>query len=140
MSKYTKEGIRNIILLQEKAGPGTNPAAELNESAGHYLKHLSSLSELHSLWQNEERAATVTKKTNEIWHRRHDYWLLAGIIQYPFPTRDWLTDLTGEECDRGIVVLRFVFTAVVALDRGCLQTWLRPLAGHPERREVRHPQ
>ena len=42
-----------------------------------------SLSELHSLWQNEERAATVTKKTNEIWHRRHDYWLLAGIIQYP---------------------------------------------------------
>lgn len=42
------------------------------------------LAELHSLWQNEERAATVTKKTNEIWHRRHDYWLLAGIIQYPF--------------------------------------------------------
>lgn len=39
--------------------------------------------ELHSLWQNEERAATVTKKTFEIWHRRHDYWLLAGIIQYP---------------------------------------------------------
>uniref|UniRef100_A0A665VC84 Chromodomain helicase DNA binding protein 4 n=1 Tax=Echeneis naucrates TaxID=173247 RepID=A0A665VC84_ECHNA len=36
--------------------------------------------ELHSLWQNEERAATVTKKTFEIWHRRHDYWLLAGII------------------------------------------------------------
>uniref|UniRef100_A0A3P8S9H2 Chromodomain helicase DNA binding protein 4b n=1 Tax=Amphiprion percula TaxID=161767 RepID=A0A3P8S9H2_AMPPE len=35
---------------------------------------------LHSLWQNEERAATVTKKTFEIWHRRHDYWLLAGII------------------------------------------------------------
>uniref|UniRef100_A0A8D2NKS6 Chromodomain helicase DNA binding protein 4 n=1 Tax=Zonotrichia albicollis TaxID=44394 RepID=A0A8D2NKS6_ZONAL len=39
--------------------------------------------ELHSLWQNEERAATVTKKTYEIWHRRHDYWLLAGIIKYP---------------------------------------------------------
>uniref|UniRef100_A0AAX7TCE4 DNA helicase n=1 Tax=Astatotilapia calliptera TaxID=8154 RepID=A0AAX7TCE4_ASTCA len=42
------------------------------------------LSELHSLWQNEERAATVTKKTNEIWHRRHDYWLLAGIIQHGY--------------------------------------------------------
>ncbi|XP_033492876.2 chromodomain-helicase-DNA-binding protein 4a isoform X2 [Epinephelus lanceolatus] len=40
--------------------------------------------ELHSLWQNEERAATVTKKTNEIWHRRHDYWLLAGIIQHGY--------------------------------------------------------
>ncbi|XP_077364107.1 chromodomain-helicase-DNA-binding protein 4a isoform X2 [Festucalex cinctus] len=40
--------------------------------------------ELHSLWQNEERAATVTRKTNEIWHRRHDYWLLAGIIQHGY--------------------------------------------------------
>ncbi|KAJ3597474.1 hypothetical protein NHX12_000997 [Muraenolepis orangiensis] len=39
---------------------------------------------LHSLWQNEERAATVTKKTFEIWHRRHDYWLLAGIIQHGY--------------------------------------------------------
>lgn len=51
-----------------------------------WIKSLTSSgfsSELHSLWQNEERAATVTKKTNEIWHRRHDYWLLAGIIQYP---------------------------------------------------------
>uniref|UniRef100_A0A671M0T6 Chromodomain-helicase-DNA-binding protein 4-like n=1 Tax=Sinocyclocheilus anshuiensis TaxID=1608454 RepID=A0A671M0T6_9TELE len=34
--------------------------------------------------KNEERAATVTKKTNEIWHRRHDYWLLAGIIQHGY--------------------------------------------------------
>ena len=49
-----------------------------------HLTFLSSSPELHSLWQNEERAATVTKKTFEIWHRRHDYWLLAGIIQYPF--------------------------------------------------------
>lgn len=40
--------------------------------------------ELHSLWQNEERAATVTKKTNEIWHRRHDYWLLSGIITHGY--------------------------------------------------------
>uniref|UniRef100_A0A8D2NKQ7 Chromodomain-helicase-DNA-binding protein 4 n=1 Tax=Zonotrichia albicollis TaxID=44394 RepID=A0A8D2NKQ7_ZONAL len=40
--------------------------------------------ELHSLWQNEERAATVTKKTYEIWHRRHDYWLLAGIINHGY--------------------------------------------------------
>ncbi|KAI2563992.1 chromodomain helicase DNA binding protein 4, partial [Homo sapiens] len=33
---------------------------------------------------NEERAATVTKKTYEIWHRRHDYWLLAGIINHGY--------------------------------------------------------
>lgn len=47
--------------------------------------------ELHSLWQNEERAATVTKKTYEIWHRRHDYWLLAGIIKYPYPEKPVLS-------------------------------------------------
>ncbi|XP_023804793.1 chromodomain-helicase-DNA-binding protein 3 isoform X3 [Oryzias latipes] len=36
--------------------------------------------ELHTLWQNEERAAISSGKMNEIWHRRHDYWLLAGIV------------------------------------------------------------
>lgn len=39
--------------------------------------------ELHTLWQNEERAA-VPGREYEIWHRRHDYWLLAGIVKYPF--------------------------------------------------------
>uniref|UniRef100_A0A8C5WVF5 Chromodomain helicase DNA binding protein 3 n=1 Tax=Laticauda laticaudata TaxID=8630 RepID=A0A8C5WVF5_LATLA len=42
--------------------------------------------ELHTLWQNEERAAISSSKLNEIWHRRHDYWLLAGIVLYPLPT------------------------------------------------------
>uniref|UniRef100_A0A3Q2CK44 Chromodomain helicase DNA binding protein 3 n=1 Tax=Cyprinodon variegatus TaxID=28743 RepID=A0A3Q2CK44_CYPVA len=36
--------------------------------------------ELHTLWQNEERAAISSGKMNEIWHRRHDFWLLAGIF------------------------------------------------------------
>ncbi|KAG9482006.1 hypothetical protein GDO78_010958, partial [Eleutherodactylus coqui] len=36
--------------------------------------------ELHTLWQNEERAAVTSGKIYEIWHRRHDYWLLAGIL------------------------------------------------------------
>ncbi|XP_041038522.1 chromodomain-helicase-DNA-binding protein 4-like, partial [Carcharodon carcharias] len=40
--------------------------------------------ELHSLWQNEERAATVTGKTFEIWHRRHDFWLLMGIVTHGY--------------------------------------------------------
>ena len=35
--------------------------------------------ELHTLWLNEERAA-VPGREYEIWHRRHDYWLIAGII------------------------------------------------------------
>uniref|UniRef100_A0A0N4ZGI1 DNA helicase n=1 Tax=Parastrongyloides trichosuri TaxID=131310 RepID=A0A0N4ZGI1_PARTI len=34
--------------------------------------------ELHGLWQNEE--AQVTPGTEyEVWHRRHDFWLLNGI-------------------------------------------------------------
>lgn len=41
------------------------------------------LAELHTLWQNEERAAISSGKMNEIWHRRHDFWLLAGIVMYP---------------------------------------------------------
>ncbi|XP_039996405.1 chromodomain-helicase-DNA-binding protein 3 isoform X1 [Xiphias gladius] len=36
--------------------------------------------ELHTLWQNEERAAISSGKMNDIWHRRHDFWLLAGIV------------------------------------------------------------
>ena len=37
--------------------------------------------ELHTLWQNEERAA-VPGREYEIWHRRHDYWLLAGLYSF----------------------------------------------------------
>lgn len=35
--------------------------------------------ELHTLWQNEEKAA-VPGREFEIWHRRHDYWLLSGNL------------------------------------------------------------
>lgn len=35
--------------------------------------------ELHTLWVNEEKAA-VPNNEYEIWHRRHDYWLLCGIV------------------------------------------------------------
>ncbi|OTF80302.1 chromodomain-helicase-DNA-binding protein Mi-2-like protein [Euroglyphus maynei] len=38
--------------------------------------------ELHTLWTNEEKAATGHEY--EIWHRRHDYWLLTGIIKHGY--------------------------------------------------------
>uniref|UniRef100_A0A674PIT9 Uncharacterized protein n=1 Tax=Takifugu rubripes TaxID=31033 RepID=A0A674PIT9_TAKRU len=41
-------------------------------------------SELHTLWQTEERAALSSGKMNDIWHRRHDYWLLAGIVTHGY--------------------------------------------------------
>jgi len=39
--------------------------------------------ELHSLWLNEQRALTPNHE-HEIWHRRHDYWLLAGIVTHGY--------------------------------------------------------
>ena len=38
--------------------------------------------ELHTLWQNEQRALLPSRE-HEVWHRRHDYWLLAGLVTYP---------------------------------------------------------
>lgn len=39
--------------------------------------------ELHTLWQNEQRALVVSREA-EVWHRRHDYWLLAGIVMHGY--------------------------------------------------------
>ena len=38
--------------------------------------------ELHTLWMNEHKALLPSRE-NDVWHRKHDYWLLAGIIKYP---------------------------------------------------------
>uniref|UniRef100_A0A3B3DHL2 Chromodomain helicase DNA binding protein 4 n=1 Tax=Oryzias melastigma TaxID=30732 RepID=A0A3B3DHL2_ORYME len=74
-----------------KDGGAAAPAVNISEEKKKATKQRfmfniadGGFTELHSLWQNEERAATVTKKTYEIWHRRHDYWLLAGIIQHGY--------------------------------------------------------
>ncbi|XP_022104217.1 chromodomain-helicase-DNA-binding protein 5-like isoform X2 [Acanthaster planci] len=41
--------------------------------------------ELHTLWLNEERAAkSVGERANEIWHRKHDFWLLSGIVKHGY--------------------------------------------------------
>merc|ERR1711892_226544 len=41
--------------------------------------------ELHTLWTTEEDAALNRHtKINEIWHRRHDYWLLAGMATHGY--------------------------------------------------------
>lgn len=54
------------------------------------------MSELHTLWQTEERAALSTGKMHDIWHRRHDYWLLAGIVTYPLPDVGTLSSTSGK--------------------------------------------
>nr|XP_039267444.1 chromodomain-helicase-DNA-binding protein 3-like [Styela clava] len=40
--------------------------------------------ELHTLWQTEELAAIHSGRINEIWHRRHDYWLIAGVATHGY--------------------------------------------------------
>uniref|UniRef100_A0A674A2Y4 Chromodomain helicase DNA binding protein 4a n=1 Tax=Salmo trutta TaxID=8032 RepID=A0A674A2Y4_SALTR len=69
-----------------KEGAAARVSEEKKKAKTRFMFNIADggFTELHSLWQNEERAATVTKKTNEIWHRRHDYWLLAGIIQHGY--------------------------------------------------------
>ncbi|CAF0863016.1 unnamed protein product [Adineta ricciae] len=39
--------------------------------------------ELHSLWLNEQRELKPNKE-NDIWNRRHDYWLLAGVVAHGY--------------------------------------------------------
>lgn len=51
--------------------------------------------ELHTLWQNEERAAVSSGKIYDIWHRRHDYWLLAGIVTHGYAR--W-QDIQNDPC------------------------------------------
>lgn len=84
--------LQNGDSSKESAAPAaaaatvSGPSEEKKKAKTRFMFNIADggFTELHSLWQNEERAATVTKKTNEIWHRRHDYWLLAGIIQHGY--------------------------------------------------------
>ena len=40
--------------------------------------------ELHTIWQNEQRVLNENTEGYEIWHRKHDYWLLAGVVQHGY--------------------------------------------------------
>jgi hypothetical protein len=42
-----------------------------------------SFTELHALWQSEQRVVEAGRE-HETWHRRHDYWLLAGIVTHGY--------------------------------------------------------
>lgn len=44
----------------------------------------SGFTELHTLWNTEEVAAVKSGRLKEIWHRMHDYWLLAGIAKHGY--------------------------------------------------------
>ncbi|XP_064207642.1 chromodomain-helicase-DNA-binding protein 3-like isoform X1 [Anguilla rostrata] len=80
--KGEKDAGKDVKGTKEEIPRGTNGKTErprfmFNIADGGFT-------ELHALWQNEERAAISSGKVNEIWHRRHDYWLLAGIVLHGY--------------------------------------------------------
>ncbi|CAJ0919814.1 unnamed protein product, partial [Mesorhabditis belari] len=68
-----KDPIRQLATDQTKQN---RPPFKFNIADGGFT-------ELHTLWINEEKAA-VPGNEFEIWHRRHDYWLLSGIVLYGY--------------------------------------------------------
>ena len=64
---------------KEKSGDDAKDDDEGGKKPQKFMFNIADggFTELHTLWQNEEKAA-VPGREFEIWHRRHDYWLLAG--------------------------------------------------------------
>ncbi|CAF1303194.1 unnamed protein product [Rotaria magnacalcarata] len=87
--------------IDEKPDVATAPVVENNKPVTHNRKSQfvrseklkdfkfmfniadGGFTELHSLWLNEQRAL-APKREHEIWHRRHDYWLLAGVVTHGY--------------------------------------------------------
>lgn len=70
---------------KEEKDKKTEPTKEIIKPKTKFMFNIADggFTELHTLWQNEERAA-VPGREYEIWHRRHDYWLLAGIVTHGY--------------------------------------------------------
>ncbi|XP_028330390.1 chromodomain-helicase-DNA-binding protein 3 isoform X3 [Gouania willdenowi] len=77
--KGEKEAGKEVKLTKEEA-PKSNTKSPMERPRFMFNIADGGFTELHTLWQNEERAAISSGKMNEIWHRRHDFWLLAGIV------------------------------------------------------------
>ncbi|XP_019868397.1 chromodomain-helicase-DNA-binding protein Mi-2 homolog isoform X2 [Aethina tumida] len=82
-----KEGEEEVVIVEEdkekdKKKPSDVDIAELKKR---FMFNIADggFTELHTLWLNEEKAATPGREY-EIWHRRHDYWLLAGIVTHGY--------------------------------------------------------
>uniref|UniRef100_A0A6Q2XGF3 Uncharacterized protein n=1 Tax=Esox lucius TaxID=8010 RepID=A0A6Q2XGF3_ESOLU len=79
LSPGEKEDEEKEKKSQGEEAPVTSEGIDNKEKTGSQTS-----SDLHTLWQNEERAAISSGKMNDIWHRRHDFWLLAGIVLHGY--------------------------------------------------------
>ena len=80
--KKDSENQKNGEATKDEGGPSKEEKEDLKDKKPHkFMFNIADggFTELHTLWQNEERAA-VPGREYEIWHRRHDYWLLAGKL------------------------------------------------------------
>lgn len=71
----------DVVLITEDSKPKVN--LEIHKRQFMFNIADGGFTELHTLWINEEKAASPSREY-EIWHRRHDYWLLAGIVQHGY--------------------------------------------------------
>uniref|UniRef100_A0A8C5M9M4 Chromodomain helicase DNA binding protein 3 n=1 Tax=Leptobrachium leishanense TaxID=445787 RepID=A0A8C5M9M4_9ANUR len=82
--KLEKEPLKDVkpSVQREEVKPTNGRKEESKPERPRFMFNIADggFTELHTLWQNEERAAICSGRLNEIWHRRHDYWLLAGIV------------------------------------------------------------
>ncbi|KAG8431523.1 hypothetical protein GDO86_018422 [Hymenochirus boettgeri] len=86
--KLDKEVARDVKSMSQKedvkSSNGRKDESRLDRARFMFNIADGGFTELHTLWQNEERAAICSGRLNEIWHRRHDYWLLAGIVVHGY--------------------------------------------------------
>ncbi|XP_053318668.1 chromodomain-helicase-DNA-binding protein 3 isoform X2 [Spea bombifrons] len=87
--KSEKEAVKDVKTVNPQKEDAKNSNGRKEESKPERPRFMFNIAdggftELHTLWQNEERAAICSGRMNEIWHRRHDYWLLAGVVVHGY--------------------------------------------------------
>ncbi|CAH8584404.1 unnamed protein product [Schistosoma turkestanicum] len=93
--------IRNKVLQFEDANGPTSISTDVQNSTFKFTIYEGGLTLLRSIWNEEckkisnicqtiqshseiARNSEVIMKTQRIWHSRHDYWLLAGILVHGY--------------------------------------------------------
>ncbi|CAG5136053.1 unnamed protein product [Candidula unifasciata] len=82
-AEESKEGTADVKTEEKK--DATEDSKKQDELFQKFMFNIADggFTELHTLWSNEQRALSKGRE-HEVWHRRHDYWLLAGIITHGY--------------------------------------------------------
>lgn len=84
----------DVVCIDEDNGKKKAIAIKQSPADRKFMFNISDggFTELHTLWINEEKVA-VPNRIYNIWHRRHDYWLLAGTVAHGYARwQDILSD------------------------------------------------